>query len=104
MSRTPFGSFATNLVPSGASGVFVRDLWRSRTLLASVTNAGSPFHPLHLMPLPELWKGGLHPPGTRHSTHGFPCTVPTARTGGRSRAWRALANQSLPMLPSLLES
>lgn len=37
-----FGSFASNLVPSGASGVFVRDLWRDRTVLASVTSAGSP--------------------------------------------------------------
>ncbi len=37
-----FGSFATNLVPTGASGVFVRDLWRNRTVLASVTSTGSP--------------------------------------------------------------
>lgn len=37
-----FGSFASNLVPSGASGVFVRDLWRDRTVLASLTSAGSP--------------------------------------------------------------
>ncbi|WP_433796038.1 TolB family protein [Actinoplanes sp. CA-252034] len=37
-----FGSFASNLVPSGASGVFVRDLRRNRTELASVTSTGSP--------------------------------------------------------------
>ncbi|BEL06888.1 PD40 domain-containing protein [Actinoplanes sichuanensis] len=37
-----FGSLASNLVPSGAGGVFVRDVWRNRTELASVTSAGQP--------------------------------------------------------------
>ncbi|GIF01965.1 hypothetical protein Ari01nite_94290 [Paractinoplanes rishiriensis] len=37
-----FGSFATNLVPSGASGVFVRDLRQNHTELASVTSSGVP--------------------------------------------------------------
>ena len=37
-----FGSFASNLVPSGASGIFVRDLRENRTDLASVTSTGVP--------------------------------------------------------------
>jgi Tol biopolymer transport system component len=37
-----FGSFASNLVPSGAGGIFVRDLRRHRTELVSVTSAGLP--------------------------------------------------------------
>jgi Tol biopolymer transport system component len=37
-----FGSFASNLDPSGAGGIFVRDLRRNRTELASVTSTGQP--------------------------------------------------------------
>lgn len=54
---------------------------------SAVIQAGR-FIPCTSCHCPSLGKGCRHPYGARHSTHGFPCTVPTARAGS-SRAWRA---------------